>query len=180
MNQKVDVKLPCESDNYDWKKQFDRPLLHKRIAPKKINKPTRRQYGDEWTTKVALLYNHTRGTIAMMAKELGISESTVWRLKNRAVEQGLIKEDEGMNILRKDQVEMVEKAKEADTIDDLVQGFVDAEQEAKELLELIGKYKQAAVACAETLGAEGKPILDKIWEQLSIQTGKILPLDNAV
>ena len=129
MSQKVDVKLPCESDDYDWKKQFDRPLLHKRIVPKKIN----------------------------------------------AVEQGLIKEGEGMNILRKDQVEMVEKAKEADVIDDLVQGFVDAEQEAKELLELIGKYKQAAVACAETLGAEGKPILDKIWEQLSIQTGKILP-----
>jgi len=95
-------------------------------------------------------------------------------------EQGLTKEDEDMNILRKDQVEMVEKAKEADTIDDLVQGFVDAEQEAKELLELIGKYKQAAVACAEILGAEGKPILDKIWEQLSNQTGKILPLDNAV
>ena len=129
MSQKVDVKLPCESDNYDWKKQFDRPLLHKRIVPKKIN----------------------------------------------AVEQGLIKEDEGMNILRKDQVEMVEKAKEADVIDNLVQGFVDAEKEAKELLELIGKYKQAAVACAETLGAEGKPILDKIWEQLSIQTGKIFP-----
>ena len=129
MSQKVDVKLPCESDDYDWKKQFDRPLLHKRIVPKKIN----------------------------------------------AVEQGLIKEGEGMNILRKDQVEMVEKAKEADVIDNLVQGFVDAEREAKELLELIGKYKQAAVACAETLGAEGKPILDKIWEQLSIQTGKILP-----
>lgn len=129
MSQKVDVKLPCESDDYDWKKQFDRPLLHKRIVPKKIN----------------------------------------------AVEQGLIKEGEGMNILRKDQVEMVEKAKEADVIDNLVQGFVDAEKEAKELLELIGKYKQAAVACAETLGAEGKPILDKIWEQLSIQTGKILP-----
>ena len=129
MSQKVDVKLPCESDDYDWKKQFDRPLLHKRIVPKKIN----------------------------------------------AVEQGLIKEGEGMNILRKDQVEMIEKAKEADVIDNLVQGFVDAEKEAKELLELIGKYKQAAVACAETLGAEGKPILDKIWEQLSIQTGKILP-----
>ena len=136
MSQKVDVKLPCDSDNYDWEKQFDRPLLHKRIVPKMPNKPTRRQYGDE---------------------------------------QGLTKEDEDMNILRKDQVEMVEKAKEADVVDNLVQGFVDAEQEAKELLELIGKYKQAAVACAETLGAEGKPILDKIWEQLSIQIGEILP-----
>ena len=136
MSQKVDVKLPCESDNYDWEKQFDRPLLHKRIVPKMSNKPTRRQYGDE---------------------------------------QGLTKEDEDMNIHRKDQVEMVEKAKEADVVDNLVQGFVDAEQEAKELLDLIGKYKQAAVACAEILGAEGKPILDKIWEQLSNQIGEILP-----
>lgn len=76
-------------------------------------------------------------------------------------------------------VEMAQQAKEAETIDKLVQAFVDAESEAKQLLDTITRYKQAAIACAEVLGPdESKPVVAAIWQQLAKRAEK--NLDEAV
>lgn len=48
--------------------------------------------GQDWVEKVADLYNKTKAGTPTMGKELGIAKSTVWRLKQKAIEQGLIKE----------------------------------------------------------------------------------------
>ena len=108
-----------------------------------------------------------------------VSMTAGWRLKREAMEMGLIKEDVPVNSIRDQQVEMAQQAKEAETIDKLVQAFVDAEGEAKQLLDTITRYKQAAIACAEVLGPdESKPVVAAIWQQLAKRAEKIL--DEAV